>query len=99
MKSSGQLSSCKTGALWPPLRQAGPPPPGALDPRRLVRCGRLHAALLAVLHRAAHRRRPPPEHLLALALYLLEAAADLELEEGTQVIFNIITNRNSPSEK
>lgn len=71
----------RTPALWPPLRLPSVPIPSVgCDPRQITRCGRLHAALLAVLHRAAHRRRPPPEHVLALAVFLLEVAVDVERE-------------------
>jgi hypothetical protein len=68
-------------ALWPPLRPpTAPPAMMGCDPRQVTRSGKLHAALLAVLHRAVHRRRPPPEHVLALAVFLLEVAVDVEKE-------------------
>ncbi|KAG7308931.1 hypothetical protein JYU34_006202 [Plutella xylostella] len=70
--------------LWPPLRAAPAPPDPAPDPRVLAASGVLHGALLAVLHRGVHRRSAdcppphcPPDHVLALALYLLQTAADL----------------------
>ncbi|XP_037294366.1 E3 ubiquitin-protein ligase Ubr3 [Manduca sexta] len=75
------------GTLWPPLRVAAAPGAGAGgagDPRALCVSGVLHGALLAVLHRAVHRRAPdappphaPPDHVLALAVYLLHCAAAL----------------------
>lgn len=75
------------GALWPPLRAAAAPAGGAGDPRALCASGVLHGALLAVLHRGVHRRAPdapaphaPPDHVLALAAYLLHVAADMHAE-------------------
>lgn len=55
----------------------------------IVYAGVLHGALLAVLHRGVRRRdgagaagggaggAAPPDHVLALAVYLLTVAADL----------------------
>lgn len=44
--------------------------------------------MLAVLHRGVHRRGPdthaphaPPDHVLALAVYLLDVAATLQMEQ------------------
>ncbi|CAH2048305.1 unnamed protein product, partial [Iphiclides podalirius] len=74
------------GALWPPLRPAQPPPAAAGDPRLICLSGVLHGALLAVLYRGVRRRdgaggaggaAAPPDHVLALAVYLLTVAADL----------------------
>ncbi|XP_041979503.1 E3 ubiquitin-protein ligase Ubr3 [Aricia agestis] len=76
-------------ALWPPLRPAPPPPPAAGDPRQLCASGVLHGALLAVLARGVRRRGgaegeggAPPDHVLALAVYLLAVAADLAAERA-----------------
>ncbi|XP_068633066.1 E3 ubiquitin-protein ligase Ubr3 isoform X2 [Battus philenor] len=71
-----------SGALWPPLRPAQAPPAAAGDPRVICLSGVLHGALLAVLHRGVRRRdgaagSAPPDHVLALAVYLLAVAADL----------------------
>lgn len=81
------------GALWPPLR-AATPGTGDIEPRALCLSGVLQGALLAVLHRGVHRRAPdappphaPPDHVLALAVYLLDAGAALHSERaaaGTQ---------------
>ncbi|KAJ0176856.1 hypothetical protein K1T71_008035 [Dendrolimus kikuchii] len=80
-----------SGALWPPLRPASVPPGGAGDPRALCASGVLHGALVAVLHRGVHRRAPdaqaphaPPDHVLALAVYLLDVAANLHAERADQ---------------
>ncbi|XP_037868471.1 E3 ubiquitin-protein ligase Ubr3 [Bombyx mori] len=81
-KRKGAGSAARLGTLWPPLRAPpGPAPPGAGDPRAVCRSGVLLGALLAVLHRAVHRRaadqpppHAPPDHVLALALHLLDAA-------------------------
>lgn len=79
--NASTTSGNRNPALWPPLRLPNAPIPSVgCDPRQITRCGRLHAALLAVLHRAAHRCRPPPEHVLALAVFLLEVAVDVEKE-------------------
>ncbi|CAH0715854.1 unnamed protein product, partial [Brenthis ino] len=88
-------SSSGGGALWPPLRAALPPPAAAGDPRQLCASGVLHGALLAVLHRGVRRRHAegageegegagaaPPDHVLALAVYLLAVAADLAAERA-----------------
>ncbi|GBP21649.1 E3 ubiquitin-protein ligase UBR3 [Eumeta japonica] len=77
-------------ALWPPLRPAIPPPDGAGDPRTICASGVLQGALLAVLHRGVHHRRgldappphAPPDHVLALAVYLLQVGADLAAERA-----------------
>ncbi|XP_061716606.1 E3 ubiquitin-protein ligase Ubr3-like, partial [Cydia pomonella] len=92
-KASGQASTSKPGegaALWPPLRPAAAPPPEAGDPRAICASGVLHGALLAVLHRGVHRRAPdasaphaPPDHVLALAVYLLDVAAQLAAERAS----------------
>ncbi|XP_047991395.1 E3 ubiquitin-protein ligase Ubr3 [Leguminivora glycinivorella] len=92
-KASAQPSTSKPGegaALWPPLRPAAAPPPEAGDPRAICASGVLHGALLAVLHRGVHRRAPdtsaphaPPDHVLALAVYLLDVGAQLAAERAT----------------
>lgn len=53
--------------------------------------GVLHGALLAVLHRGVHRRAPdasaphaPPDHVLALAVYLLDVGAELAAERAKE---------------
>ncbi|XP_073956497.1 uncharacterized protein [Choristoneura fumiferana] len=58
----------------------------------LTKClGVLHGALLAVLHRGVHRRAPdasaphaPPDHVLALAVYLLDVGAELAAERAAR---------------
>ncbi|XP_052741571.1 E3 ubiquitin-protein ligase Ubr3 isoform X2 [Bicyclus anynana] len=85
------------GTLWPPLRPARAPPRAAGDPRQLCASGVLHGALLAVLYRGVRRRGAegedaareaggdaPPDHVLALAVYLLAAAADLAAERARE---------------
>ncbi|CAH1638018.1 unnamed protein product [Spodoptera littoralis] len=100
-KSEGtpESTSRASGVLWPPLRGAGPPAGGAGgagDPRALCASGVLHGALLAVLHRGVHRRAPdaaaphaPPDHVLALATYLLGVAADLLAERAQQCLGDV----------
>ncbi|XP_050557029.1 E3 ubiquitin-protein ligase Ubr3 isoform X2 [Spodoptera frugiperda] len=100
-KSEGtpESTSRASGVLWPPLRGAGPMAggaDGAGDPRALCASGVLHGALLAVLHRGVHRRAPdaaaphaPPDHVLALATYLLAVAADLLAERALQCLGDV----------
>ncbi|XP_053609787.1 E3 ubiquitin-protein ligase Ubr3 [Plodia interpunctella] len=78
------------GALWPPLRLPQAGPTGARDVRAVCASGVLHGALLGVLHRGVHRRAPdlaaphaPPDHVLALAVYLLHVCAHLTDELGS----------------
>ncbi|CAK1554542.1 unnamed protein product [Leptosia nina] len=84
-------ATTNTGNLWPPLRPAVPPPDVELsgDPRQICASGVLQAAILAVLHRGVRRRdlccggvAAPPDHVLALAVYLLDAAADLQRDRS-----------------
>ncbi|XP_047503172.1 E3 ubiquitin-protein ligase Ubr3 [Pieris napi] len=86
-EGDGSNSNSGTGNLWPPLRPALPPPDVELsgDPRQICASGVLHAALLAILHRGVRRRdasvggaAAPPDHVLALAVYLLATAADMQ---------------------
>ncbi|XP_064072729.1 E3 ubiquitin-protein ligase Ubr3 [Vanessa tameamea] len=91
-KQKADGSGAGAGPLWPPLRAAAAPPPAAGDPRQLCASGVLHGALLAVLHRGVRRRYAegaeaeaepaPPDHVLALAVYLLAVAADLAAERA-----------------
>ncbi|XP_073956501.1 ubr3 ubiquitin ligase [Choristoneura fumiferana] len=93
-KAEGGPSTSKAGegaTLWPPLRAAAAPPSAAGDPRALCASGVLHGALLAVLHRGVHRRAPdasaphaPPDHVLALAVYLLDVGAELAAERAAR---------------
>lgn len=92
-QKAGGTPESGLGVLWPPLRAAvggGEGEGAAGDPRALCLSGVLHGALLGVLHRGVHRRAPdapaphaPPDHVLALAVYLLHVAADLHAERAT----------------
>ncbi|XP_072948868.1 E3 ubiquitin-protein ligase Ubr3 isoform X2 [Epargyreus clarus] len=84
-ENGGPLANINTNALWPPLRPAKAPPEAAGDPRALCDSGVLHGALLAVLHRGVRRRdggggAAPPDHVLALAVFLLHTAAQRAAE-------------------
>ncbi|CAH2096560.1 unnamed protein product [Euphydryas editha] len=90
-KQKAEGGAAPAGPLWPPLRPALAPPDAAGDPRQLCASGVLHGALLAVLHRGVRRRYAegegdaepaPPDHVLALAVYLLAVAADLAAERA-----------------
>lgn len=63
------------GPPWPPFRIPGPCNPAYEDPRKLLRSRVFHAMLFVILYKAVHRRTVS-EHLLALALYLLEMAVE-----------------------
>ncbi|CAB3261049.1 unnamed protein product [Arctia plantaginis] len=88
-QKAGGAPESGAGVLWPPLRAAVGGGGSLGDPRALCLSGVLHGALLGVLHRGVHRRAPdapaphaPPDHVLALAVYLLHVAADLHAERA-----------------
>lgn len=63
----------KSGNLWPPFRIPGPVGPAYCDPSCLLHSRILHAAILGILYRAVHSHNVS-EHMLALAVFLLELA-------------------------
>ncbi|XP_050675665.1 E3 ubiquitin-protein ligase Ubr3 isoform X2 [Leptidea sinapis] len=81
---SGNSGVAGNSNLWPPLRPAQAPPGVEFsgDPRQICSSGVLQGALLGVLHRGVRRRDAGgggvPDHVLALAVFLLAAAADLQ---------------------
>lgn len=87
-KAAGVSVTTEGAALWPPLRLASAPQCGAGDPRAICSSGVLHGAIAAVLHRGVHRRgdtfapHAPPDHVLALAVYLLRVACDTHAERA-----------------
>lgn len=87
-KAAGVTPTTEGAALWPPLRLAPAPDGGAGDPRAICSSGVLHGAIAAVLHRGVHRRgdthapHAPPDHVLALAVYLLRVACDTHAENA-----------------
>lgn len=63
----------KSGNLWPPFRIPGPVGPSYSDPSCILHSRILHAAILGILYRAVHSHNVS-EHMLALAVFLLELA-------------------------
>lgn len=63
----------KSGNLWPPFRIPGPVGPAYSDPSCILHSRILHAAILGILYRAVHSHNVS-EHMLALAVFLLEMA-------------------------
>ena len=78
------------GPPWPPFRIPGPCNPAYEDPRKLLRSRVFHAMVFVILYKAVHRRNVS-EHLLALALYLLEMAVESAepFDQQSQVVFHI----------
>lgn len=75
----------KSGALWPPFRI---PPPVNLaysDPACILHSRVLHAALLGILYRAVHSHNVS-EHMLALAVFLLEIAVTYTDESASSTV-------------
>ncbi|XP_069676263.1 E3 ubiquitin-protein ligase Ubr3 isoform X3 [Periplaneta americana] len=64
-----------SGAPWPPFRIPGPCSPAYEDPRKLLRSRVFHAMVFVVLYKAVHGQNVS-EHVMALALYLLEMAVE-----------------------
>jgi hypothetical protein len=77
------------GPPWPPFRIPGPCNPAYEDPRKLLRSRVFHAMAFVILYKAVHRRNVS-EHLLALALYLLEMAVESAepFDQLSQVVFH-----------
>lgn len=63
----------KSGTLWPPFRMPAPVGFGYSDPSCLLQSRVLHSMLLSVLYRAVTLNNVS-EHMLALAVFLLEMA-------------------------
>lgn len=63
----------KSGTLWPPFRLPGAVGYSYTDPSCILHSQVLHAALLGILYRAVHSHNVS-EHMLALAVFLLEMA-------------------------
>lgn len=71
MKQSGKL---KNGATpWPPFRQPPPVSSDYDDPRIVLRSRVFHAMILIILYKAVNGHNIS-EHVMALAIYLLEMA-------------------------
>ncbi|EGI67359.1 E3 ubiquitin-protein ligase UBR3 [Acromyrmex echinatior] len=71
VKQSGKLKNNAT--LWPPFRQPAPVSSDYDDPRIVLRSRVFHAMILIILYKAVNGRNIS-EHVMALAIYLLEMA-------------------------
>ncbi|XP_055590572.1 E3 ubiquitin-protein ligase Ubr3-like, partial [Uranotaenia lowii] len=76
----------KSGSLWPPFRLPSSCGKFYSDPKSILTSRVLHAMLLAIFYRAVHTHSAS-EHMLALAVFLLEMA-----------VSNCETNRDSGTE-
>lgn len=63
----------KSGNLWPPFRLPNPVGAGYSDPSCVLNTKVFHSIILGILYRAVHVRNVS-EHLMALAIFLLELA-------------------------
>uniref|UniRef100_A0A2M3Z193 E3 ubiquitin-protein ligase n=1 Tax=Anopheles braziliensis TaxID=58242 RepID=A0A2M3Z193_9DIPT len=71
VKQQGKMP--KSGNLWPPFRLPSPCGPAYSDPAAILSSRILHAVILAIFYRAVHTHNVS-EHMLALAVFLLEMA-------------------------
>ncbi|XP_046744693.1 E3 ubiquitin-protein ligase Ubr3 isoform X1 [Diprion similis] len=71
VKQTGQLKSGATP--WPPFRHPAPVSSDYDDPRLVLRSRVFHAMILVVLHKSVNGHNVS-EHIMALAIYLLEMA-------------------------
>jgi len=71
VKQSGKLKNSAT--LWPPFRQPAPVSLDYDDPRIVLRSRVFHAMILIILYKAVNGHNIS-EHVMALAIYLLEMA-------------------------
>uniref|UniRef100_A0A182FJ46 E3 ubiquitin-protein ligase n=1 Tax=Anopheles albimanus TaxID=7167 RepID=A0A182FJ46_ANOAL len=71
VKQQGKMP--KSGNLWPPFRLPSPCGPAYSDPAAILSSRILHAIILAIFYRAVHTHNVS-EHMLALAVFLLEMA-------------------------
>ncbi|XP_017029164.1 E3 ubiquitin-protein ligase Ubr3 isoform X1 [Drosophila kikkawai] len=72
-----------SGNLWPPFRlpQALPATSSFSDPCRILNSRVFHSTILSILFRAVHTR-DVSEHVLALAIFLLEIAVETSEDVG-----------------
>lgn len=70
-----------SGNLWPPFRPPRPVGGAFTDPCRILNSRIFHSTILSILFRAVHSR-DVSEHLLALAIFLLEIAVDTSEDKG-----------------
>ncbi|XP_067642366.1 E3 ubiquitin-protein ligase Ubr3 isoform X2 [Eurosta solidaginis] len=73
VKSKNKMPA--SGNLWPPFRMPRPVGVAFSDPCRILSSRVFHSTILSILFRAVHSR-DVSEHLLALAIFLLEIAVE-----------------------
>ncbi|XP_053948183.1 E3 ubiquitin-protein ligase Ubr3 [Anastrepha ludens] len=73
VKSKNKMPA--SGNLWPPFRMPRPVGEAFNDPCRILNSRIFHSTILSILFRAVHSR-DVSEHLLALAIFLLEVAVE-----------------------
>ncbi|XP_017485331.1 PREDICTED: E3 ubiquitin-protein ligase UBR3-like [Rhagoletis zephyria] len=73
VKSKNKMPT--SGNLWPPFRMPRPVGAAFSDPCRILNSRVFHSTILSILFRAVHSR-DVSEHLLALAIFLLEVAVE-----------------------
>lgn len=88
----------KSGTLWPPFRLPGAVGFGYSDPACILRSRVLHSMLLSVLFRAVTLNNVS-EHMLALAVFLLEMAVSTTQEqtENMATVIEACPKRSSSS--
>lgn len=82
VKQSGKLRNCATP--WPPFRHPAPVSSDYDDPRIVLRSRVFHAIILIILYKAV-KGYNLSEHVLALAIYLLEMAVVSVKVQNTSV--------------
>lgn len=76
----------KSGNLWPPFRLPNDVGSGYSDPASVLNTKSFHSLMLGILYRAVHVRNVS-EHLLSLAVFLLEiAVTSLKAESRSSVL-------------
>ncbi|CAD7090025.1 unnamed protein product [Hermetia illucens] len=75
----------KSGNLWPPFRLPRPVGKAFSDPCCILNSRVFHATALAIFHRAVHSHNVS-EHLLALTVFLLEIAVDMNRKNSSDAI-------------
>ncbi|XP_055914152.1 E3 ubiquitin-protein ligase Ubr3 isoform X3 [Eupeodes corollae] len=103
VKSKGKMPA--SGNLWPPFRLPRPVGKAFGDPCRILNSRVFHSTILSIFFRAVHSR-DVSEHLLALAVFLLEIAVEVsdepsngaivECESAYQQAFYSFSRRDPP---
>lgn len=75
----------KSGTLWPPFRLPSSVSNAYSDPACILHSRILHAALLGILYRAVHSHNVS-EHMLSLAIFLLEMAVTFTATDDNSTV-------------